>query len=189
MKTQDQIQLINDTINKTKENLKSSSFSFILWGALISVMSFFHYIFPEIVQKSRYSILLFWVLIPVLAMAVTLIYNIKRRKKTGYETHIGRTLKIIWSVFNIAWILLIVISIEKNQNPTESILFLLGIMILITGLLIRFKPFSFGGISVIICSIICVYNPNNTWLLINGVASILGLLVPGIILNYSKSDV
>lgn len=189
MKTQDQIQLINDAINKTKENLKSSSFNFILWGALISAMSFFHYTFPEIVQKSRYSTLLYWVLIPAVAIVVTLIYNINKRKKTGYETHIGRTLKIIWVVFNIAWILLIFISIEKNQNPTESILFLLGIMILITGLLIRFKPFSFGGVAVIICSIICVYTPNNTWLLINGVASVLGLLVPGIILNYSKSNV
>ena len=53
MKTQEQIQLINDTINKTKENLKSSSFSFILWGALIAALSFFHFSFPEIVQKSR----------------------------------------------------------------------------------------------------------------------------------------
>jgi hypothetical protein len=189
MKPQAHIELINDTINKTKENLKSTAPNFIFWGALIAVMSLIHYIFPNFIQQSCYSALLYWVLIPVIGMVLTVIYNIKTRKKTGYETHIGRALKIIWGVFNVAWVLLIVISIEKNQNPTESILFLLGIMILITGLLIRFKPFSFGGISVIICSIICVYNPNNTWLLINGVASILGLLVPGIILNYSKSDV
>lgn len=189
MKTQDQIQLINDTINKTKENLKSSSFIFILWGTLIAILSFFHYTFPDIVQQSRSSIVLYWVLIPLLGMAVTVFYYVKKRKKTGYETHIDRTLKIIWSVFNMAWILLIFIAIEKNQNPTESILFLLGIMILITGLLIRFKPFSIGGIAVIICSILCLYTPNNSWLLLNGIASILGLLVPGILLNYSKSNV
>ena len=189
MKTQEQIELINDTINKTKENLKSSALNFIFWGALIAVLSFFHYSFPEIVQQSYYSTLLYWVLIPALGMVVTVLYNIKKRKQTGYETHIGRTLKIIWSVFNMAWILLIFISVEKNQNPTESILFLLGVMILITGLLIRFKPFSFGGISVIICSILCVYNPNNSWLLLNGIAAILGLLVPGIALYYKKSNV
>jgi len=28
----DQIQLINNTINKTKEDLKESSFNFIFWG-------------------------------------------------------------------------------------------------------------------------------------------------------------
>ena len=189
MKTQEQIQLINDTINKTKENLKSSSFSLILWGALIAALSFFHFSFPEIVQKSRFSSTIYWILIPIIGMVVTVVYQIKKRKKTGYETHIGRTLKIIWGVFNLAWILLVYISILKEQNPVDSILFLLGVMILITGLLIRFKPFSIGGIAVIICSIVCVYSPNGYWLLINGIASVLGLLVPGIILYYSKSNV
>jgi hypothetical protein len=189
MKTQEQIELINDTINKTKENLKSSSFGFVLWGTLIAMLSFFHHIFPEIVQQTRYSTLLYWVLIPVLGMIFTVIYNIKKRKKTGYETHIGRALKIIWGVFNISWILLVFISAEKNQNPTEAILFLLGVMILITGLLIRFKPFSIGGVSVIVCSIVCVYNSSDSWLLVNGIASVLGLLVPGILLYYSKSNV
>ena len=122
-------------------------------------------------------------------MVVTVLYNIKKRKQTGYETHIGRALKIIWSVFNMAWILLIFISVEKNQNPTESILFLLGVMILITGLLIRFKPISFGGISVIVCSVLLVYNPEVNSLLINGFASILGLFLPGLALYYSKSNV
>ena len=102
MKTQEQIELINDTINKTKENLKSSSFGFVLWGTLIAMLSFFHHVFPEIVQQTRYSTLLYWVLIPVLGMIFTVIYNIKKRKKTGYETHIGRALKIIWGVFNIS---------------------------------------------------------------------------------------
>ena len=189
MEAQDQIQLINDTINKTKENLKESSFNFIFWGLLIAVLSFFHYAFPEVVQQTNYSTLLYWVLIPVIGMAITVTYNIKTSTKVGYETYAGRTLKIIWGVFNISWILLIFISFEKKINPTESILFLLGVMILITGLLIRFKPFSFGGISVIICSILCVYTPNNSWLLLNGIAAVLGLLVPGIALYYKKSNV
>lgn len=189
MNPQDQIQLINDAITKTKENLKSSAPNFMFWGALIAIMSIIHYVFPETIQKTRYSALLYWVCIPVVGMVLTVIYNIKTRKKTGYETHTGRTLKIIWSVFNIAWILLIFVAIEKNQNPTEPILFLLGVMILITGLLIRFKPFSFGGIAVVVCSILCVYNPIHTWLLINSIASFFGLLVPGILLYYSKSNV
>ena len=189
METQDQIQLINDTINKAKENLKESSFSFIFWGSLIAILSFFHYSFPEIVQQTYYSSLLYWVLIPVIGMIVTVVYNIKKRVKAGYETYAGRTLKIIWGVFNISWILLIFISFEKKINPTESILFLLGVMILITGLLIRFKPFSIGGISVVICSIICISTPNNSWLFINGIASILGLFLPGLALYYSKSNV
>lgn len=189
MKTQDQIRLINDTINKTKENLKSSAPNFIFWGALIALMSIIHYGFPETIQKTRYSALIYWVVIPVIGMGLTVIYNIKKRKKKGYETHIGRALKIIWGVFNIAWVFLIVISILKNQNPVHSILFLLGVILLITGLLIRFKPISFGGSVVIACSIMLVYSPSVSPMLVNGVAALLGLFLPGLALLYSKSNV
>ncbi len=189
MKTQEQIQLINDTINKTKENLKSSAPNFIFWGALIAFMSIIHYGFPDFVQQTRYSALIYWVAIPVIGMVLTVLYNIKTRKQTGYETHMGRALKIIWGVFNVAWVLLIVISILKNQNPVHSILFLLGVILLITGLLIRFKPISFGGIAVIASSILLVYNPGVNSLLINGVAAFLGLFLPGLALFYSKSNV
>jgi len=77
----DQIQLINDAINKTKENLKESSFNFIFWGLLIAILSFFHYSFPEIVQKHVYSTMLYWVLIPVLGMITTIVHNVKNKKK------------------------------------------------------------------------------------------------------------
>lgn len=189
MQTKDQIKLINDTINKTKEGLKESSFAFIFWGSLIAALSFFHYFFPKIVQYSYYSSTIYWVSIPVIGMIATVVFNIKKRKKVGYETYTGRTLKIIWGVFNISWILLIFISFTKKINPTESILFLLGVMILITGLLIRFKPFSFGGVSVVICSILCMYTPNNSWLLLNGIAAVLGVLIPGISLYLKESNV
>jgi len=189
MKPQEQIQLINDTINKTKENLKSAAPNFIFWGSLIAVMSLIHYGFPEFIQKTTYSSLIYWISVPLIGMVLTVIYNIKKRKKTGYETHIGRALKIIWGVFNLAWILLIVISILNNQNPVHSILFLLGITLLITGLLIRFKPISFGGIAVIACSVLLVYNPKVNSLLINGIAAFFGLFIPGLALLYNKSNV
>ena len=37
MKSVDQTKLVNDTINKTKENLKPSSFNLIFWGVFINV--------------------------------------------------------------------------------------------------------------------------------------------------------
>ena len=40
----DQIQLINDAINKTKENLKESSFNFIFWGLLIAILTIISYL-------------------------------------------------------------------------------------------------------------------------------------------------
>jgi len=189
MKTQEQIQLINDTINKTKENLKSSAPNFIFWGALIATMSLIHYGFPEIIQKTRYSALIYWVSIPILGMALTVIYNIKKREKRGFETHIGRALKIIWGVFNIAWLVIVVLSIFKKQNPVQEILFLLGIVLLISALLIRFTPLIIGAIAVISCSVLIAILPSINVLLINAVATFVGLVIPGLSLYLSKKHV
>jgi len=92
MNHSEQLNLINDAINKTKEQLKPTSVNFIFWGLLISIMSIIHYSFPELIQKTAYSSLLFWTLIPVVGMIFTIVYNIKIGGRIGYETHIGRAL-------------------------------------------------------------------------------------------------
>ena len=117
MNHSEQLSLINDAINKTKEQLKPTSVNFIFWGLLISIMSLIHYSFPEFVQKTAYSSLLYWTIVPIIGMVITIIYNKKVGVYLGFETHIGRALKLVWGVFNIAWLVIVVLSIFKKQNP------------------------------------------------------------------------
>ena len=186
MNSSDQIQLINDAINKTKEQLKPFSVNFIFWGIVITLMSITHLLFPDFIQRSRYSTLLFWTVIPVIGMIVTIIYNLKTAIKRGYETHLGRALKITWGVFNIAWISLIVMSFFKRQNPVEDILFSLGILLLISSFIIRFRPLVIGGAMVLICSISLSLKPELNPLLLNAIAAFSGLFVPGLFLYLKK---
>ena len=125
MNHSEQLSIINDAINKAKEQLKPISVNFIFWGLLISIMSIIHYSFPEFIQKTDYSSLLYWTIIPILGMALTIVYNKKNGVRLGYETHIGRALKFVWGVFNVAWLVLIVMSVFKKQSPVQEILFLL----------------------------------------------------------------
>ena len=97
-----QLSLINEAINKTKEQLKPTSVNFIFWGLLISMMSLIHYFFSEFIQKTAYSSLLYWTTVPIIGMVIIVIYNIKTSVRLGYETHIGRALKLVWGIFNIA---------------------------------------------------------------------------------------
>lgn len=186
MNPSDQLQLINDAINKTKEQLKPTSVNFIFWGILITLMSITHLLLPEFIQRSRYSSVLFWTVIPVIGMIVTFVYNLKMGVKKGYETHLGRALKITWGVFNIAWIALVVMSIFKRQNPVEDILFLLGIVLLISAFIIRFKPLVIGGALVLICSILLSIKPELNPLLLNAIAAFSGLFIPGLSLYLKK---
>ena len=189
MNHSEQLNLINDAINKAKEHRIPSSVNFIFWGILITLMSLIHYLFPEFIQKTTYSSLIFWTIIPVIGMVITIIYNIKVGVRLGFETHIGRALKLVWGVFNIAWLVIIVLSIFKKQNPVEEILFLLGVILLITALLIRFTPLIIGAIAVVACSVLITISPSINVLLINAVATFVGLFIPGLSLYLSKKHV
>ena len=150
MTKEQQLNIINDTIRRTKTNLKPLGFNLIFWSVVIISMSLFHYFFPEIVQYSYYSALIYWVSIPILGMIYTTYYNIKSGIKIGYETQLDRVIRIIWAVFGLAWIFTVGISLLYNVNPVQDILFLLGIVLIMSGLIIKFQNNTIGGIGHII---------------------------------------
>ena len=184
--TKDQIEAITSVINSTRENLKPLSVNFIFWGLLITLMSLFHYTFPSLIHSSQ---LLYWTILPLIGMIITVYYNINIRKKTGYETYLSRVIKIIWGVSNLSWIYIIVLSSTlKSFHPVPPILFLLSIILIITGLIIKFKPITLGGIFLTVFIFYLNFNPEFDLLLANVVGVSLGMLVPGLSLFYSKSD-
>ena len=63
-------------------------------------------------------------------MVYTTYYNIKTGNKIGYETQLGRVIRIIWGVFGFAWISIVAISFTSDINPVQDILFLLGLVLL-----------------------------------------------------------
>ena len=81
MNPSNQLQLIGDAINKTKEQLKPTSVNFIFWGILMTLMSITHLLLPKFIQRSQYSSVLFWTFILVIGIIVTIVYNIKVGEK------------------------------------------------------------------------------------------------------------
>ena len=116
-------------------------------------------------------------------------YNVKVRKNVGYETHLSRVIKIIWGAFGVSWIYIIILSFYlKNYHPVPPILFLLSLLTIMTGLIIKFKPVTLGGIFLTIFTFYLNFNPEINLLLVNIVGVSLGMLVPGLSLFYSKSS-
>ena len=64
---------------------------------------------------------------------------------------------------------------------------LLSLILIMTGLIIKFKPITLGGIFLTIFTFYLNFNPGINLLLVNIVGVSLGMLVPGISLFYSKS--
>jgi hypothetical protein len=113
----------------------------------------------------------------------------KIRKNIGYETHLSRVIKIIWGVFGISWIYIVALSFYlKNYHPVPPILFLLSLILIMTGLIVKFKPVTLGGIFLTLFTFYLNFNPEINFLSVNIVGVSLGMLVPGLSLFYSKSS-
>ena len=115
-------------------------------------------------------------------------WNIKKYKEIGYSTTLGRAIKIIWVVFGFGWLMITAFSLYKGINPVPDILFLLGLVIVMTGMIIKFKPLTIGGMAIFIFIFNLNQNPNQNFLIVNMIGITLGLLIPGILLNRMKTD-
>ena len=187
MTKEEQIKIINDAIIQTKTSLKPLGYNLLFWGILIISMSLFHYFFPELVQFSYYSSTVYWILIPVIAMVYTTYYNIKTGIKMGYETQLNRVIKIIWAVFGLSWLLNVAISlIQGITSPTLGILFSLAIALVMTGLIIKFKNITIGGLLLLAFVVYNHVSPGLNFLLINIYGIAFGMLIPGISLYRFK---
>ena len=186
--TKKHIETIASVIKSTKENLKPLSINFIFWGIFVNALSIFHYTFPSLVQSTKYSAILYWIISSIIGLIFMVYYNIKTRKYIGYETHLSRVIKIIWIVFSISWFYVIILSFFlKNFHPVPSILFLLSLILIMTGLIIKFNPIIFGGIFLLLFTFYLNLNPGINLLLVNIVGVSLGMLFPVLSLFYSKS--
>jgi len=188
MTKEEQLNIINDAIKQTKSNLKPLGYNLIFWSIVIISMSLFHYFFPQIVQYSFYSSTIYWVSIPILGMVYTTYYNIKTGNKIGYETQLDRVIRIIWGVFGLAWIFTVGISLLYNINPVQDILFLLAIVLIMTGLIIKFHNITIGGIGLLIFTVYTYHDPGINLLLVNVIGISFGMLIPGLSLYLQKTD-
>ena len=189
MKSNNHIELINDTINKTKENLKPLGYNLVFWGIFINILSVIHYFFGSFIFQKMLHVWIYWVTFPLLGMIFMSRWNIKRGIKIGYQTIIGRVIGIIWAVFGLGWLLIVFISMTtKSFHPTPVILFLLGLVLIMNGLIIKFKPLTAGGIVIFMFIYSIISNPDTNYLVVNMVAVTFGMLIPGFFLYKFKTN-
>jgi hypothetical protein len=190
MESKEHIEIINQMINKTKEQLRPFSLNLIFWGALISIMSIIYFNVLYLFETDMHHIL-FWTIIPFLGMVFMTNYNIKKGREIGYETHLSRTIKIIWSIFGIAWLFIILLSaIQGFEGATIQflILFTSAICLLISGILIKFLPVTLGGASILLILTLSSLIPEISYTYVNLFSLSLGFTIPGLFLYFHKSN-
>ena len=177
------LKLISDIIGKTKENLKDHSFCFMLWGWLIAVASFSFYILHSF-TSFKYYFLPFPVLVGI-GIPIQIAYFI--RSKDLSETYLSYFLKRMWLVLAGCFILVVVTTIFNQQQPFTYTILIGGIGTLVSGLVLKFRPLTIGGILFLVAFVVCNFCDREYRPLIQGIAVVCGYLIPGYLLKNAKA--
>ena len=88
----------------------------------------------------------------------------------------------LWSAIAVAIFAVIFIAVKNQVSPIPFILAVVGIGTFVSGSIISFKPLVVGGVIFWIAAIVACFCAPATQLLINGIATFIGYIIPGVIL-------
>ncbi len=178
--------LITNVILEAKSRFKDNGFSFIFIGLCSFVASLAQFV---LLKLEYYRIDYYPYFIMPVAAAVTYFYYKKKRDATKSKNIIGRFISILsgilgfnlmvagfffWSKFGIALI------------PFMLILF--SMWPLMAGILIKSRVFMISGLVINIIAYVSFFISREYHPLILSIVSLIGIVIPGLILNYSSKE-
>ncbi|MGD2035619.1 MAG: hypothetical protein PVF73_11215, partial [Bacteroidales bacterium] len=155
--------IITKAISNFKINYKENSKSFLLWGWVMSLASFSHFtILKILISKEAYDqMLLFsigtWTVFVFVGFIIEFFSYKKSIKAKKVFSHLDRYINYLWKVTGFSIPILIFISIRLEIPPPPIFLLILGTATTITGLFIKFKPVTIGGIAFFLFAIISTF--------------------------------
>jgi len=180
---QQSLEIITAMINQTKGNIEKNSFYFILWGWTLVGTSLGIYGMLKFTDIENPFLLY---LITILAAIVTAIYGIRQEKNSRTITHLDIIYKWMWISLAITCFILSIFGYKINWQLNPVIITMCGAPTLTSGVITRFKPLVYGGISLWVLGIAMFLIQNETQFLVAALAIALGYLVPGYALRAKK---
>jgi len=181
--------LISKTIEETKKRFQENGHIIILWGSLTFIVFFSQYIFVLTGLYKLFDIMWTCILFPLGAI-YTFIYARKKVKKKNLPKNIiGITIGTMgWVVGMNLMILGFVFGDQLDKAAAPIFLILFALFIIMTGISIRFKPLTIGGILMNLIGLgTFLVNPDYYGFSMM-LGSVVGLIIPGILLNRAKRE-
>jgi hypothetical protein len=155
---QESLALITSMINQAKGNIGRSSFYFLLWGWVIAICNFGMYAIFKFSSFPKYGPYIWFLVVP--AWIITIIYSNRQQKQKGVTTHLDEINKWLWITMAITILPVWFFGDKLNWMINAIVLMPVGTATFLSGIIIRFRPLIFGGITFWIAGIACyLVNP------------------------------
>ena len=193
MTPEESLQIIQKTISRSRENMREESLHYIVWGWALVLGAFANYavlkyfLVREVYAGLWWKSMLAWIVVMVPAFIITSIISSRREKNKMVKTHLNRYISNIWMSAGILYPVMVFFAFKLGTYPPPLILAVTALATFISGNIVRFTPLMVGGAVFLIASIAALYVMGPEQLMIFAGAMVLGFIVPGYMLRYSKN--
>ena len=175
---QQSLDLINEMISKAKKSYTTKGIASIVWGTLITFCGLVNWV--EIHFEKHFGDV--W-LLTLIALFPQVYFSIKEKRSKNFIAHNEITTNYIWIAFTLSmFITSFYFSHFSLGNVSTLIMMLFGVPTFIIGGMNNFKPMIFGGILCWVASVISIFTPLETDLLLMAACGLFAWLIPGVIL-------
>lgn len=178
----DQIALITSMIQKARNRYHENGFLYLLWGWVIFACCVIQFVAIEFFNFE--DIYYIW-MVSWLVLIYQVFYLRKKVRQASVRTYTEEIQGWVWTAFGVGFLIMlfILIRMETLIIIGPMILLLYGTPILLSGIIIRFKPLVAGGVICWLLSGISVFIPLKYHILLIALALITGWIIPGYLLK------
>ncbi len=177
--------LITKTIEQTKERFKENGHIFIFWGSLMLIVlsSQLTLSLLELYKFTMYPVFLY----PIGAIYTAIYTRRAYRKINTPKTIVGNTLgNLGWVVGMNLMIMGFLFSDQLGEALAPVFIILLALMLIVSGLSIKFKPLIIGGVLMNLIGLGTFFLARDYHGFSMMLGAVVGLIIPGIMLNNAR---
>lgn len=183
--------LIESMINKATNRFNEDGFLYLLWGWVVLFCSVAEFILLRIQYEKHYLV---WI-VTWIAVIYQIFFLRKKRRKLIVRTYTDDIIKYVWITFLVmmgllAWLINSIQVQDAYKMIDPLFLAIYGVPTFLSGIILRFKPLVWGGVSCWLLSVLSVIIPVEYHLLLVSAAMIVAWIVPGYLLRakHKKSN-
>lgn len=179
MEAQKSLQIIENMILRTQNNMYRNRPFFLLWGISVFICAITHFILLKLNVADSENI---WLALPIIAL-IHIAIAIKQHKEREVKTYSESAINALWTALGFAFLVLGVFAVFTYEGILPIFILLYGIGTYTTGKIIAFKPLYLGGLICFALSMISNFVSGEYQLLIIALAILISYIIPALMLK------
>ncbi|HMK05477.1 MAG TPA: hypothetical protein VK489_14850 [Ferruginibacter sp.] len=182
---QDSLKLIQNMIQKTRQEMGDNSKHFLLWGWLTFIACTGQFVLKTVFLYPKHY-LVWLIIIPGAIFSAYIGMKEERRQKAN--TYVGEGMKYLWMGMGISFFVLSMILTRMgwHTNVFPFFILLYGLGTFISGKFLQFKPLVYGGLAAWVLAIASGYFNYDYQILFGAAAILVSYIIPAYMLRSKK---